>query len=196
MKYSTLITNIDFNLDFFKSLFDDIITDEWREAKGKYALRLADANTVAVQDHAVLQNIKKQIPKLADYIKLIKVGANTSLPAHKDLNRLASINIPVLNGSVESVTNFLENATETKWIKDGASVTEGVADTEYAMSNDYVQYFVDGKIVESYSLIDTPILINTTIVHEVINKSNIARYAWIWSYNDTYENAKAQLLNG
>ena len=60
MKYSTLITNIDFNLDFFKSLFDDIITDEWREAKGKYALRLADANTVAVQDHAVLQNIKKQ----------------------------------------------------------------------------------------------------------------------------------------
>ena len=68
--------------------------------------------------------------------------------------------------------------------------------TEYAKSNDYVQYFVDGKIVESYSLIDTPRLINTTIVHEVINKSNIARYAWIWSYNDTYENAKAQLLNG
>ena len=137
----------------------------------------------------ILQNIKKQIPKLADYIKLIKVDANDFLPAHKDVERSATINIPVLNSSVECVTNFLENATETTWIKDGTS-------TEYAKSNDYVQYFVDGNIVESYSLIDTPRLINTTIVHEVINKGNIARYAWIWSYNDTYENAKAQLLNG
>jgi hypothetical protein len=30
MKYSTPITNIDFNLDFFKSLFDNVITDEWK----------------------------------------------------------------------------------------------------------------------------------------------------------------------
>ncbi len=189
MKYSTPITNIDFNLDFFKSLFNNVITDEWKEATGKYALRLADENIVAVEDYAILQNIKKQLPGLADYIKLIKVGANTYLPAHKDTERLASINIPALNNSAECVTNFLENATETEWIKDGAS-------TEYAKSNDYVQYFKNGEVVESYSLVDTPILLNTTIVHEVINKGNLARYAWTWSYNDTYENAKAQLLNG
>ena len=46
-------------------------TDEWKEATGKYALRLADKNIVAVKDHAILQNIKKQLPKLADYIKVI-----------------------------------------------------------------------------------------------------------------------------
>ena len=170
-------------------LFDDVITDEWKDAKGKYALRLADENIVAVGDHDMLKNIKKQLPGLEDYIKLIKVGANTSLPAHKDVERLASINIPALNNSTECVTNFLENSIKTEWIKDGAS-------KEYAKSNNYVQYFVDGEVVESYSLVDTPILLNTTVVHEVINKGNLARYAWTWSYNDTYENAKAQLLNG
>lgn len=189
MKYFTPITNIDFNLDFFRCLFDDVITDEWKDAKGKYALRLADENIVAVGDHDILKNIKKQLPRLEDYIKLIKVGANTSLPAHKDVERLASINIPALDNSTECVTNFLENSIKTEWIKDGAS-------KEYAKSNNYVQYFVDGEVVESYSLVDTPILLNTTVVHEVINKGNLARYAWTWSYNDTYENAKAQLLNG
>ena len=94
------------------------------------------------------------------------------------MQRTFVINIPH-NNSVDCVTNFLKGATSTDFIGD-------------AMSNEYVQYYENGTVEESYSPVDIHLL-NTTIL--VINMSNVTRFAWTWAYNDS-KNARTQLSNG
>lgn len=183
MKYYKMIDNIDFNLEFFRTLFAETITDEWKNAKGKYGLRFADMHPVYVHKHKELQSIKNMIPNLGDHIKLIKIDENSTMPAHKDMNRTSAINIPAHNNSIDCVTNFLKDATPTEYIGN-------------AKSNEYVQYYKNGTVEESYSLVDIPVLLNTTVPHEVINKGNVSRFAWTWAYNDSFENARTQLSNG
>ena len=183
MKYYKMISNIDFNLDFFANLYTETITDEWKIAKGKYGLRFADMYPVHVHKHEELQSIKNIIPSLGDHIKLIKIDENSTMPAHIDMNRTATINIPAHNNSDKCVTNILKDATPTEYIGN-------------ARSNEYVQYYVNGSVEESYSLVDTPVLLDTTAPHEVVNKGNAPRYAWTWTYNDTFQNARTLLSNG
>ena len=139
MKYYKMIDNIDFNLEFFQTLFAETITDEWKNAKGKYGLRFADMHPVYVHKHKELQSIKDIIPSLGDHIKLIKIDENSTMPAHKDMNRTAAINIPAHNNSVDCITNFLKDATPTEYIGN-------------AKSNEYVQYFKNGTVEESIVL--------------------------------------------
>ena len=136
MKYYKMIDNIDFNLEFFQTLFAETITDEWKNAKGKYGLRSADMHPVYVHKHKELQSIKNMIPNLGDHIKLIKIDENSTMPAHKDMNRTAAINIPTHNHCVDCITNFLKDATPTEYIGN-------------AKSNEYVQYFKNGTVEES-----------------------------------------------
>ena len=69
MKYYKMLSDINFNLEFFQTLFTETITDEWKNAKGKYGLRFADMYPVHVHKHKELQSIRNMIPSLGDHIK-------------------------------------------------------------------------------------------------------------------------------
>ena len=75
MKYYKMLSDINFNLEFFKNFIPETITDEWKNAKGKYGLRFADMYLLHVHKHKELQSIRNMIQ--SRIIKLIKIDENS-----------------------------------------------------------------------------------------------------------------------
>ena len=56
MKYYKMIDNIDFNLEFFQTLFAETITDEWKNAQRQIWIKVSRYASVYVHKHKELPN--------------------------------------------------------------------------------------------------------------------------------------------
>lgn len=196
MNYHHVIENMNWDINFFRQLYKDTVTDEWINAAGKEALKMSDANPIQVSDHAYLQSIRDQLPKLLDHVKLIKVDAG-SIPPHKDRWRTAAINIPAFNNSTESVTRFYENTTDEEFVSSATFGFIGAASPVHAnvYSNEWIQYVSGGEVTETFCITDKPVLIAAAEAHDVVNNSGAPRWIFSWTYQADYETALAEVTS-
>ena len=96
----------------------------------------------------------------------------------------------------------MQNCNETKVTRFGKKgtvvksmvTTFGNIEAEWH-SHEYVNYVTDTDMEFEFYL-ETPTLINTKVPHQVINTTDTKRLILSWAYEDSFEQAKQDILNG
>jgi len=177
--------NHELDLEFFKDLANQMMTDEWLSSPDHIGLVTSDLNPVQVNDHSYLKGVRDKFPKLFDHLKLFKCG-NGPWPIHIDRLRDTALNIPVINCNETKLTNFYSD--------DGVVAEEVTCyfGKEYRTwkSQKYSIYITNASLSYSHSLTNKPVIINTSVPHNIVNHNDEPRLIWSWGYDDTYNNAR------
>ena len=176
--------------DYMKQLALGILTEEWLSVSDVEALRrFTDVVTIEVESNDYLKVIRQQYPKLAPYLKIMKMDGPGQWPPHIDTMRSSAINIPVQNCDETKVTQFGK-----KGKKVASLVTVfGNIESEWH-SHGYVEYVDEAEFDFEFAL-QEPTLINTKVPHQVFNYTDTQRVILSWAYEDSFDNAKRDLLN-
>ena len=190
--YYCEIPNI-FNVKYISAICKTIVTDEWLNSTDIGGLaHFTDVYPIAVEDHPYLQVLRDNFPKLFPYVKVLK-NSEPTWPVHVDNHRRVSITIPVANTGPNKLTTFHEGGETAPYIEGYFGNDWGTWDT-----NEYLEYVVNSTPAVEYAIQDTPVLINTSKPHGVLNKEANKeankvdpnpRLIATWGYEDTYENA-------
>lgn len=178
------------DLDYMQQKALEIVTEEWLNVSDVEALRrFTDTITIDVESDEYLKSIRQRFPKLASYLKVMKMDKG-QWPPHIDTMRSSAINIPVQNCNETKVTRFGKKGTVVK----SMVTTFGNIEAEWH-SHEYVNYVTDTDMEFEFYL-ETPTLINTKVPHQVINTTDTKRLILSWAYEDSFEQAKQDILNG
>jgi hypothetical protein len=176
--------------DYMKKVGKETLTEEWLSIGDVQALRkFTDTVTIDVESDPYLKSIRDTYPKLESYIKLLKMDKG-QWPTHVDTQRSCAINIPIQNCDETKVTQMGKKGKLVKSIV----TTFGDVEAEWH-SHQYVQYVADAVVDFEFAL-QGPTLFNTKIPHGVINYTDTQRVIATWSYDDDFDNAKKDFLNG
>lgn len=177
------------DIDYMKQLCFQTMTDEWIAADDSYALKhYTDFITIDVESDEYLKSIRDKFPKLFPYIKIMKMDKGR-WPAHIDTMRQCAINIPAQNCDETKITRFGKNGKVVESL-----VTKfGNIEQEWT-SHEYITFVEEQEMDFEFSML-VPTLINTKTPHQVINFADTTRVILSWSYDDTFEQAKQDLLN-
>jgi|TARA_B100000953_G_scaffold232273_2_gene193700 hypothetical protein len=177
------------DIDYMKKIGLQTITDEWLAANDSKALKIyTDFVTIDVESDEYLKSIRDKFPKLFPYIKIMKMDKGR-WPAHIDTSRQCAINIPIQNCNYSKITRFGKNGKVVESL-----VTKfGNIEQEWH-SHEYITFVEEQEMDFQFSM-QVPTLINTKTPHQVINFTDTKRVILSWSYDDTFEQAKQDLLN-
>lgn len=185
-----------FDLEELKKIALPYITEEWKQTDDFMGLiSFTDKTLIKVADHDYLLQFQQRFPRLGNTLRILK-NSNKSWPVHLDVNRLVSINIPIMNTGEGKITRFYEGGTQVNEWYGNFGIIEGSF-----QSNEYQTYVQDATPVLDYVLDKNPAIINTTKPHSVYNQhanptDPNPRFIMAWGYTGTYEEAVEVLGNG
>lgn len=176
--------------DYMKEIGKERVTEEWLSLSDVQALkRFTDTVTIDVESDKYLREVRQRYPKLSSYIKIMKAGKG-HWPTHIDKLRESAINIPVQNCDETKVTRFGKNGKKV----DSLVTKFGNVEAKW-YSHEHSQY-VDEVDMDFEFYLQMPTLINTSVPHHVENYTDTIRIILTWAYEDSFEQAKQDILNG